>query len=160
IQQSIYQTRYCLFTDIDGTYVPHPQAAVREQNILQRQLSSPHIEQNHTSATQQVTAFLRAHWLPIIAVTGRDLASVQANQAPPMPSLPLFDAIASSVGTQIFLLQRDGSYQSDDDYCQWMKQSSGFDRGALFTLCQHIQSMLQEQCPSLRLQFQAHQEDT
>src|SRR5438874_4087037 len=118
IQESTYQTRYCLFTDIDGTYIPHPQAAVTEQNISQGQLSSPHIGQNHTSATEEVTAFLRARSLPIIAVTGRDLASVQNDQAPPVPLLPLFDVIASSVGTQIFVLQRDGSYQPDDDYRQ------------------------------------------
>lgn len=158
-QWSTYQTRYCLFTDIDGTYIQHPQAAVTEQNISQGPLSSPHISQHHTSATQEVTAFLRAHWLPIIAVTGRDLASVQNDQTPPVPLLPLFDVIASSVGTQIFVLQRDSSYQPDDDYRQWIGQSSGFDRTALLILCQHIQNVLQEQCPSLRLDFQPHQQD-
>src|SRR5690348_13637669 len=113
IQQSIYQTRYCLFTDIDGTYIPHPKAAITEQSISQGQLSSPHVQQYRTSATEQVTAFLRARSLPIVAVTGRDLASVQNDQAPPVPLFPPFDAIATSVGTEIFLLQPDGSYQPD-----------------------------------------------
>jgi hydroxymethylpyrimidine pyrophosphatase-like HAD family hydrolase len=159
-QESTYQTRYCLFTDIDGTYIPHPNAAVTEQNISQGHLFSPHIRQHHTNATQEVTAFLHAHSLPIIAVTGRDLASVQNDQIPPEHLLPLFDVIASSVGTEIFVLQRDGSYQPDDDYYQWIEQSSGFDRAALLTLCQHIQSILQEQCSSLQLLFQPHEQDT
>ncbi|MBI5044658.1 MAG: HAD hydrolase family protein [Candidatus Levybacteria bacterium] len=101
-----------LFTDIDNTFVADG------KNDASSKLWNSALEGN----------------FPVVAVTGNGLADVQARIA--SGELPYFSAIASCVGTEIWVLNGDGTdrrYLQDNAFAQEVA-SHGYDRKAIAAL--------------------------
>lgn len=103
-----------VFSDIDGTFIyvwkpteedrkDKPEELVAFREAFQK-------VRFHWSTTR-TNQFLEEHNIPIIAVMGRDLKMVQEDQR-----LPKFDGVASAVGTEVYIKQKDGTYQLDDKF--------------------------------------------
>src|SRR5512135_817997 len=70
---------FCVFTDIDDTYIYQYQPTREEKaNLTEAQIAEliQVTNEKYKRATQEVTNFLDARNIPIIAVTGRDLPLV------------------------------------------------------------------------------------
>ncbi|MFA6042591.1 MAG: HAD family hydrolase [Patescibacteria group bacterium] len=92
------------FTDIDNTF--HRKDRQQESEVL----------------------FAKAEELeyPLVAVTGNDLAGIQKRQA--AGELPKFPVLIGSVGTEIHVLQPDGTYRRDEAYRKMLLEEKHFNR--------------------------------
>ena len=88
-----------LFTDIDRTFVI--------------QSGSAHDQERHRRNTALLTTYLREQYIPTIAVTGRDISSMQNDHE--RGELPLFNVALVSLGAECHVLDK-GSYIPDDTY--------------------------------------------
>ena len=140
------------FTDIDGTYIYDYKPTPEETTSLspeELQLLIQTRNQEYMLATQQLTELLNKYNVPIIAVSGRDFNMVQTDSR-----LPQFDLVVGSVGTEIYVLQKDGSYQLDSEYDKYISQEIGFDRHKIYNLSKDIVANASSLVPNAELKFQ------
>jgi hypothetical protein len=132
------------FLDVDGTYlhqerVPEPSDGdpdlVRAANA------------RYEAITYRVAAKLTEHHIPIVLVTGRDLISSHRIQPPAGAALRLFDAAATSVGTEIWVQQRA--------YSAALAGATGFERSGVYALCCELQQWYAAQEPARNVLFQS-----
>jgi HAD superfamily hydrolase (TIGR01484 family) len=133
-------TAAAVFTDIDGTYLG--------------QSNDPHEVSAFRKATLDMESQLAASHIPLIAVTGRELYMVQDMQSPAPEALPKFDIVVAAVGTEIHILQKDGSYKKDEQYQKFLQDEIGFDRVLMYEICKELKSSIATQKPELSLDFQ------
>jgi len=140
------------FTDIDGTYIYDYKPTQKDSTTLSPEELKLLIQtrnQQHIVATQELTELLNKHNAPIIAVTGRDFNMVIADNR-----LPQFDLVVGSVGTEIYILQKDGSYQLDSKYDRYITQEIGFDRNKIYSASCDIVKNAADVFPNAVLKFQ------
>ena len=106
-QEEIGRKRTALITDIDNTFyrAGHEAAVKAAWDVRQKAMDAPY---------------------PIIAVTGADYEALVRGRLE-SNELPTVEIVVSSVGTEIWFLQPDGSYQKDDDY-EKLLQAAGYKR--------------------------------
>jgi hydroxymethylpyrimidine pyrophosphatase-like HAD family hydrolase len=113
-QDNAHQARIAIFSDIDDSFI----ASSHEPTAMADAWEAYH------------TATL-AHW-PIILVTGVDFVNVQPRF---IREIPAPAAVASSVGTEIWLRTTTGEYVRDDAYATMLSRRSfdrDFDRDAVY----------------------------
>lgn len=92
------------------------------------------------------------HHYPIVAVTGNDLAGIEKRQA--TNELPRFPVIIGSVGTEIHVLQPDGTYQRDEAFREMLLQEKHFDRPVIAQSAAEMIKDLAERMPDAELNYQ------
>ena len=140
------------FTDIDETFIYDYRPTQKDSTTLGPEELKLFIQtknQEHMVATQELTELLNKNNAPIIAVSGRDINMVQADSR-----LPQFDLVVGSVGTEIWIKQKDGSYQLDSEYDKHVSQEIGFDRNKIYDLSYDIVANATSLVPNATLKFQ------
>lgn len=140
------------FTDIDGTFIYDYRPTPEETTPLspdELKLLLQTRNQEHMVATQELTELLNKNNAPIIAVSGRDFNMVRADNR-----LPQFDLVVGSVGTEIWIKQKDGSYQLDSEYDKHISQEIGFDRNKIYDASREIVESASIAFPNATLGFQ------
>jgi HAD superfamily hydrolase (TIGR01484 family) len=119
---------FAIFTDLDGTFVSE---------------GTRHISDDVVAACAKCD-------YPLIAMTGRESARVLAEID--RGELPMFSAIITAVGTEVWLLHGN-EYQPDEKYRK--KVAASYDKPAVLTAAQVI---VRSSLPALKLHFQEKKE--
>lgn len=147
------------FTDIDGTYIENKNYTPYK-NVIEFQ------KPRYTDAARSFTSFLDSYNIPIVAITGRQLYEVFNGQIGGSryeeEHLPIFDAIAPSIGTELYILKDTNqvNYTKDIEYGFLVKETSGFDRDTLYPLCEELKKNIDTKFPALKLSFQSKDQKT
>jgi hydroxymethylpyrimidine pyrophosphatase-like HAD family hydrolase len=107
------------------------------------------------AATHRLAQALHAEEIPIVLVTGRDLISAHRIQPPAEEGLRLFDAAATSVGTEIWVQQQDGRYTRDCAYAALIAEETRFVREQVYAVCLDLYRWYAAHAPARRLLFQS-----
>ncbi len=140
------------FSDIDGTFIYVWKPNEEDRKDKQEELVAFREAFQRVRfqwSTERTTQFLEEHHVPIIAVTGRDLKMVQEDQR-----LPMFDGVASAVGTEVYSNQKDGTYQLDDQFDSYLRQDIGYKREEVYQVCAGFQHNLVLANQEIKLEFQ------
>jgi hydroxymethylpyrimidine pyrophosphatase-like HAD family hydrolase len=132
-QDAANRPRTALFSDIDDSFIDR---AGRSEAI---------------AAAWEIREWANATHVPIILVTGVEFAGVEPRLQ--SQQIPGAEVLITSVGTEIWVRQTDGTYLRDEAYAAWLAKKQ-FDRSAV---TQAIEERLHEQ-PHLRLTFQGKTE--
>ncbi len=89
---------------------------------------------------------------PIVAVTGNDLAGIAKRQE--ANDLPKFPILIGSVGTEIHVLQPDGTYKRDEEYREMLLKEKHFDRPIIAKSAAELITDLSERMPAAELSYQ------
>ncbi len=118
------------FTDIDNTFHRKDRQAASEALFLNAE------KRNY----------------PLVAVTGNDLAGIEKRQA--AGELPKFPVLIGAVGTEIFVLQPDGTYQKDEAYRKMLLEERHFDRPQIAKAGAELVTELAERQPAAEFNYQ------
>lgn len=118
------------FTDVDNTF--HRQ----DRQEASRELFASAVEKDY----------------PLVAVTGNDLAGIEKRQA--TNELPKFPVTIGSVGTEIDVLQADGTYKRDEAFRQMLLKEKHFDRPTIARSAAEMIADLAEKNPDAELNYQ------
>src|SRR5437763_1504869 len=110
-QKQITGKFFVLFTDIDGTFIYEHEKVTETTQKLQKLLADKHI--------------------PIVAVSGRDLLSLERLQASTSYKLD-FDALIGSVGTEIWIRQNNSDFLKHQPFTDYIKDTLRFDRNKIY----------------------------
>lgn len=136
LQNKLGKKYKVLFTDIDDTY-----------------LCSASLGKSKTiKATHILTDFLNKHSIPVIAVTARSIQDVQHGYI--SQYLPKFDAIASSLGTELWLRDQHGKYVQDKSYYNKILNDTGYKRDKIHAICKQFIKQARTLYPHMRIIFQ------
>lgn len=147
------------FTDIDGTYLENKHYTPYK-NVIEFQ------KPRYEDAASSFTIFLDSYNIPIVAVTGRQLHEVFNGQINGLDyedqHLPIFDGIAPSVGTQLYILQDENeiNYVKDIEYDLLVKEESNFHRDTLYPICEELKKNIDLKFPDLKFSFQQKDQKT
>lgn len=148
----------CFCTDIDFTLIYQPDY-MEDPNFGPELM--PFLEQlneRYRRATRDVVEFVRSRHIPIIPVSGIDLPMLVRHQT--QESLPRqIDVAVLSVGTEIWLLQEDGSYVLDTHYKNYIENEIGFKRDRIYSICVEYKETIDKmiacgELPDLQFDFQ------
>ncbi len=89
---------------------------------------------------------------PIVAVTGNDLAGIEKRQA--TNELPKFPVLIGSVGTEIHVLQPDGTYKRDEEFREMLLTDKHFDRPVIAKSAAEMIADLAKRIPEAELNYQ------
>lgn len=140
-----YGKLFVLFTDIDNTYIYREKPT--EEGILslspgEVQEITRVLNEKYIHETDRLTEWLQKYHIPIIAVTGRNIQTVRDGQpggkAHIFEHLPYFDVIASSLGTEQWIYQRDNRYMLDKLYDTFVKQVANVDIQYVKKICEDV----------------------
>lgn len=92
------------------------------------------------------------HRYPIVAVTGNDLAGIVKRQA--TNELPKFPILIGSVGTEIHVLQPDGTYKRDEEFREMLLKEKHYDRPVIAQSAAEMIADLAERIPEAELNYQ------
>ncbi|MEO6508605.1 MAG: HAD family hydrolase, partial [Patescibacteria group bacterium] len=127
------------FNDIDGTYIPFDRPGP-------------------THRTDQLTEFLDRYHALRIAVSGRDRSLIARGQKGGSTyeeeHIPPFHSEGNAVGTEIWVLQNDGSYEQDAEWDRILRQDYNFNREGIYTLCTEMLTELPPELKQSNLIFQ------
>jgi hydroxymethylpyrimidine pyrophosphatase-like HAD family hydrolase len=140
------------FFDVDGTYLhqQHVPLPGEGDSELARAENA-----RYEAMTWKLARLLHARDIPIVLVTGRDLISSHRIQPPPAEELRLFDAAATSVGTELWVQQQDNRYIRDSVYNTYIAHTTGFDRAAVYAVCRTLQHWYSAHEPARNVLFQS-----
>lgn len=161
IETNIFKGKTVLaFTDIDGTYVSTFQQIPLAQ--IKNFTPSPTIIEFQKirlrRATESLNEFFDKYYIPIIAITGRQILQVLDGQRGGKKfleeSLPQFDIICPSLGTYMYVKQKEGRYIRDTEFTNQNLKASDFDRNKVYDLCKQFITMVNSRFPGLGLGFE------
>lgn len=171
------------FSDLDGTYIyikkptPEQLAELRikkekeysesgeDSEILalsDATLSEEFLMVNREN-TENLTSWLDSHHVPIIAVSGRNFDLITQGEPGGKnyseERFPLFDAIISSVGTEISIRKKDGVYVKESTFDSYIRETVKYDRDEIYALSQKVIASVNEGHDRPILRFQDHDAD-
>ncbi|MDP2789550.1 MAG: HAD family hydrolase [bacterium] len=103
-------------------------------------------------ASNELFASATEHGYPIVAVTGNDLVGIAKRQA--TGELPKFPILIGSVGTEIDVLQADGTYKRDEAYRQMLLKEKHYDRPTIARSAAEMIHDLADRIPEADLHYQ------
>lgn len=128
-----------LFTDLDGTYVVWKNFSQQEQTTLsleEKRALSVDFAQPYIKSAERLLERLNKKSRPIFAVSGRDMNLIRIGQPGgkefERAHFPMFPACAGAVGTEISILQKDGTYIPDDEWTDYIRNNIGFNRAHIY----------------------------
>ncbi|MBI4004863.1 hypothetical protein HY358_01870 [Candidatus Roizmanbacteria bacterium] len=153
---------YTGFVDLDGTFSYTYKPTDAEKQLLNPEALKKLIlekSQPYIQASDRLTSKLQQRNISLIAVTGRDLSLIQRGQAGgseyETAHFPQFVVCAGAVGTELYILQHDGSYLLDEQWENYIKNHFGFDRDLLYGGCVSVVERFRQHAPDMKLQFQS-----
>lgn len=140
-QKIIPDSKVAIFSDIDGT------------------MTNPENFSKGKKALNLTSLFLDKHKVPLVAVSGRDISLIRSGQINGKDfdklGLPQFPVCIGAVGTEIYVLQKNGEYKLDQGWESHIKEEIGFNRGLIYEKgCLPILEKYKSIFPDLRLRFQ------
>lgn len=118
------------FTDVDNTF--HR----KDRQEASRELFASAVEKDY----------------PLVAVTGNDLAGIAKRQE--TNDLPKFPILIGSVGTEVHILQPDGTYKRDEEFREMLLKEKHFDRPVIAQSAAEMIADVAARIPDAELNYQ------
>lgn len=109
--------------------------------------------QAHMGGTVELIKHCKTHNIPLIHMTGNDLLLLQEKiRTERIPYQP--DIVIGAVGTEITLLQPDGTYVHDAEWERSLREDHDFVRVSIYPICEQVVRQAQDVVPGAKLEFQ------
>ena len=80
----------------------------------------------------EIGQLAKANGIPLITATARDIPMMERDCKAGL--LPMFDAVLASLGSELFI-NCDGRYVADEAWHHYIRDTRGFDRKGIYTVC-------------------------
>ncbi len=154
---------FIVFSDVDDTllknYISVEQDVLGTIQVSNEELVRRNIK-FYDSQTRDVLSYSKKWSVPIFPVTGRGYEDLQRLfRKRQIEYHDHFKILITAVGTEIYILQYDGSYAKDLGFETFIKDEIGFIRSEIYMVAKTIKSIIQEKFPHVNFRFQPRDDE-